>query len=263
MPISAYSPTRDLNANIPPGNIITKEFANQQIVNSIRQLMADLAGLGITPFVEGLLNDPDAAAALTTLGVSTYIQTLLDDADAIAARATLGTSNWERIGTPTVVGSAVASVDFTGLSAYRWLRLIIDAMPATDGVSAIIRTSTNNGGAFDAGLSDYNDALTSFRGGITSSQTINTTSFFISNATTIGNAGGRGYNAEVLFMNFNQALICRMQYLSGWLDTGGVSIGGNGSGYRQQATARDALRFLFTAGNVAAGSTFVLEGIRG
>lgn len=46
MPISAYSPTRDLNASIPPGNIIAKEFATQQIVNSIRQLMADLAGIG-------------------------------------------------------------------------------------------------------------------------------------------------------------------------------------------------------------------------
>lgn len=91
MPISAYSPIRDNNASITPGDIRSPDFAkDQQIINSIRQLMADLAGLGITPFVESLLNDPDAATFLGTLGVSGFIQTLLDDANAAAALATLG-----------------------------------------------------------------------------------------------------------------------------------------------------------------------------
>lgn len=219
MPISAYSPVRDDNASIPPGDIRNKDPEIQQIINSIRQLMADLADFNA--------------------------------------------SHWERVGTPVVVSVAGASVDFTGLSAFRWLRLIIDAMPVTDGVSAIIRTSTNNGGAFDTGATDYNDANTSFRGAATTAQNTNTTAMFLSNTTTIGNAAGEGFNSEVLFMNFNQALFCRMQYVSGWLDTGGVPIGGSGSGYRLQATARDALQFRFGAGNIAVGSTFILEGIRG
>lgn len=44
MPLSNYSPVRDTNATIPPGDIRVEEFKYQQIVNSIRQIMADLAG---------------------------------------------------------------------------------------------------------------------------------------------------------------------------------------------------------------------------
>lgn len=117
--ISTYSPTRDLNASIPPGNIVAKEFANQQIVNSIRQLMADLAALGITPFIEGLLNDANAAAALTTLGVSTYIQTLLDDANAAAARTTLGLA--AATYTPTL--TAVSNVAAATVTAFYYIQV--------------------------------------------------------------------------------------------------------------------------------------------
>jgi len=48
--------------------------------------------LGLTTFITTLLDDANAAAALTTLGVSAFVQTLLDDADAAAALATLGAS---------------------------------------------------------------------------------------------------------------------------------------------------------------------------
>jgi hypothetical protein len=43
MPISSYNIVRDLNADITPGNIRADEFPDQQIVNAIRQIMADLA----------------------------------------------------------------------------------------------------------------------------------------------------------------------------------------------------------------------------
>jgi hypothetical protein len=45
-----------------------------------------------TAFGRSLVDDANAAAALTTLGVSAFIQTLLDDADAATARTTLGFS---------------------------------------------------------------------------------------------------------------------------------------------------------------------------
>lgn len=47
MPISAYSPIRDDNASIPPGDIRSTKTEDQQILNSIRQLMADLAVGGL------------------------------------------------------------------------------------------------------------------------------------------------------------------------------------------------------------------------
>jgi hypothetical protein len=43
-----------------------------------------------TSFARSLVDDANAAAALTTLGVSAYAQTILDDANAATARATLG-----------------------------------------------------------------------------------------------------------------------------------------------------------------------------
>lgn len=47
---------------------------------------------GITAFGFSLIDDANAAAALTTLGVSAFAQTILDDADAATARTTLGIS---------------------------------------------------------------------------------------------------------------------------------------------------------------------------
>jgi hypothetical protein len=43
MGVGAYSTVRDTNATIAPGDIRAEEFTQQQIVNSIRQLMADIA----------------------------------------------------------------------------------------------------------------------------------------------------------------------------------------------------------------------------
>ncbi len=48
-----------------------------------------ISSVGVSTFMAGLLNDEDAAAALTTLGVSAFVKTLLDDTSAKAARATL------------------------------------------------------------------------------------------------------------------------------------------------------------------------------
>lgn len=51
---------------------------------------AVLSTLGVSAFAQTLLDDPNAAGALTTLGVSTFMRGLLSAASAATARATLG-----------------------------------------------------------------------------------------------------------------------------------------------------------------------------
>lgn len=104
MPISAYSPVRDDNALITPGDIRIDDPKYQQIVNAIRQLMADLA---------------DSGDILNSLGVSAYIQTLLDDADEATARATLGISS----STYTPTASAAVNLASVTPAVFQYLRI--------------------------------------------------------------------------------------------------------------------------------------------
>lgn len=72
---------------------------------------AALTTLGVSNYAQTLLDDSTSGEALTTLGVSTFAKTVLDDADAATARATLGavaTSGNETVtGTKTFSGQLV------------------------------------------------------------------------------------------------------------------------------------------------------------
>lgn len=104
-----------------------------------------------TSFGRSLVDDADAAAALTTLGVSAFAQTILDDADATTARATLGLT----------IGTNVQAYD-AELAALAGLTSAADALPYFTGSGTAATTTLTSAARSlldDASASDMRTTL--------------------------------------------------------------------------------------------------------
>lgn len=164
---------------------------------------------------------------------------------------------WERISDTTF--SAASSVSFTDLSGYRSLRFRLIGFPTTDGVSILLRTSTNNGVSYDNGATDYSTASTSFNtGSVTSSGTGNQTAIPIVSNADNGTSGGFAVNGEILF--FGYSYYCHYHGTVSWRTAAAVQTAGIYSGVREDATARDAF-IIFPNGGTISGR-IILEGTR-
>lgn len=81
-------PTSDVDTTDVDADTDSPLLARQDLLDLVQKFNQLRAH--VSSFIQTLLDDADASAALSTLGVSTFIKTLLDDADAATARATLG-----------------------------------------------------------------------------------------------------------------------------------------------------------------------------
>lgn len=108
-------------------------------IDNIAFALANNALAGVSAFVQTLLDDPNAAAFLTTLGVSAFIQTMLDDASASVARATLAAQSSTAIANSKVLGSGAAGAGsaYSELTLGTNLSMSGNTLNASGGISII------------------------------------------------------------------------------------------------------------------------------
>lgn len=102
----------------------------------------DTTEVTVSAFGQTLIDDANAAAALTTLGVSAFVQTLLDDADAGTFQTTLGISAFVK----TLLNDASASAFFATLGVLSG-NATIDFASVADNASSAASTVTVTGAA--------------------------------------------------------------------------------------------------------------------
>lgn len=135
-------------ANGGTGQATTTAFAQTLLDDA--NAAAALTTLGISSYAQTLLDDANAGAALTTLGVSAFAQTLLDDAAASNARTTLG------LGTSATVdtGTSGATIPLlNGANTWSNDQIITNTSPTltmtdTDTTAATVFNASSTAGSF-------------------------------------------------------------------------------------------------------------------
>jgi hypothetical protein len=168
----------------------------------------------------------------------------------------------------TVSASAVATVDFTGISAtYDEYEIhILRCIPDTDTTNLLFRTSSDNGSTYDSGASDYRAGTTTGNtqaGTMSFHQNLGTTSILLAGGTpNIGaSANESGVTMTVRIVSPAAASYTEIEYSGSYVNVDGYYANVIGGGARNQAAAVNAVRLFFNSGNIASG-IFTLYGVR-
>lgn len=174
---------------------------------------------------------------------------------------------WTYITQASASGSA--SISFTNLnSTYIMYRVVAtEVLPATDTVDLYMRTSTNNGGAYDSGASDYSFITQSFTANLSETSgaegddAISEIMLYGAGAIEAGNSTNEQGNFIVDIMNPSGTTYTTVNFSGNFVeDTTSYMCNFWGSGRRISAADVDAIQFLFSSGNISTG-TFRLYGL--
>ena len=192
------------------------------------------------------------SAGVSTVGADTVDKTQLVDDYA---------NSWVFIQKQTA--SASATIDFTLPSGYeRFILHICNAAPATDGVYPMLRLSDDNGATYEADASDYGwQANSGYTSSIEASGADTKITLFGAATNTIGNATGERVSGQLTIDGAFDSTPTMIGFKGGGLGTDGIIRLTNSVGMLIAAVATQAIRFMFSSGNIASG-TFVLYGLR-
>lgn len=155
--------------------------------------------------------------------------------------------------------SAAATLDnvLTTYTGYRGLKFVLSGFrPATDGADFWIRFSTDGGSNY--ATSGYNWALLAGSSDAPTPAGLGSGSDSkISLGASVGSASTEGWNGEITMLNqTSTAFWTRVSYTGAYIDSV-ATPGGNyvtGGGAKETAQKTDAVRFMFSTGNITAGN---------
>lgn len=165
-----------------------------------------------------------------------------------------------------VITVAVATADFTGLGAYRAIRILgMNLIPQSNQVSLRFKISSDNGATYLGGSYAGNSLTGSDPDAVKSRNTANN-GFEMRSASNVatdfmGNAGGDGgVDFDAILTSFNVAQKTKFRALLEFgADSGGLQTAVI-QGWHGAQTAMNALQLLFSSGNINSG-VILLEGL--
>jgi hypothetical protein len=153
----------------------------------------------------------------------------------------------------TVSAASVLDIVLTSYTAYRGLLILLAGfIPVTNAVNFFTRFSTDGGSSFDATGYRYagngtNESATAQFGSAAANQ------IPLTGATTCDNTSTAATNAVIhLLKQTSTALWSRITWHTAMVG-GGVANMQIGSGFRATAQDTDAIRFLYSSGNISSG----------
>jgi hypothetical protein len=235
--------------------------------------------------------DPTKRARIDVGGVSagqTRVLTVQDSSDTLVGRATTDTltnktinlasntlattmaqlntalSDYDigvvKLNSGSVSAAATLDIAMTSYTAYRNKRLVLsNFLPATDNVILQMQVSTDGGSTYlSTAIYDHFNRADATNSGLTTTGTAaGSTALSITNAgaaSEIGNASTEGVEVEIAMLNTTSTAREPVFWWAGvYRSTAGNGIGFRGYGHVQATQDTDAVRILFSSGNIAEG----------
>lgn len=171
-------------------------------------------------------------------------------------------SSWELIEARAISG-ATQYAAFTDLSAYRMLRVTAYIKPVSNSVVLNYSVSTDNGSNYVEGPTTHYTYSRIYQATTTVSGIADTSEAIASvNQTNMDNSGFNYLTLNMDIFEFNKGRESPYMIKSAWTASGSFAQTVK-HGIHDGTSARNAFRFQFTSGNIAANSFIVVEGIRG